>query len=602
MDIGKVTVQGLFASGVQYVVPAFQRRYVWEQDTQWAPLWQDVADKATELMKQDDAPPSAESAIVPHFLGALVLKHLDAPVDKPIMRLVVDGQQRLTTLLIMTLAIADALENLSNDGRPELADIARSLRDLLVNPPKKGDDRYKLKPFVSQDFEVLKKLVNGEEPSDTHIFVQCHRYFNSEVVEWLNHDRLPERADALVNALFQWVMVVGFTLGRNEDEYVIFEALNARGTPLTEWEKSKNHLLSKSRQTSMGEKEYYAHFIAKFDDDEWWSSVVSLPRFHGSRAELFLNYWLTIQLTRGVQAHRAYYELCGVVKETDLLTMTESLCEYAHIFRQLATQPKDHSLQGLFRYRMDVLGITVVMPLMMKLHHMLEPGDLFDMCAKAIETFLVRRQVTRWSTKEYRRLFTELIKKTTQTPDSTDVLRVLVDGLTARLTWPSDTDIKWSVLQNSASPGVSASRLRMILEAIEDHMNPREAAYSKAPRKLWIEHLMPRKWERYWPLAERDHTKREQDHTKREHAVTTFGNLTLVRAELNMDMKNAKWETKRERLGKDNLSLTNWLLNRDHWDEAAIKERGRNLADHICDIWPSEDKVRQDYGLSDRET
>lgn len=598
MDIGKVTVQGLFTGGVHYVVPSFQRRYVWKEDTQWAPLWQDVTDKAAELMKRDDAPPTAGGTeVLPHFLGALVLKQLHTPVGQPIRRLVVDGQQRLTTLQVMVLAIADALMDSPNS--PGLKAAGRELRNSLVNPGREDASRYQLRPFANRDFKVFKQLVDGDEPSDDHPLVHCHHYFKSKASDWMEKD--PVRKGALIDALFGWIMVVGLNLEPDEDEYVIFEALNARGTPLTEWEKSKNHLLSKSRQTSMGEKEYYDCFIRRFDDDKWWNTIVTLPRFEGSRAELFLNYWLTIKLSQGVQAHRAYYELCGIVKKADLLKMTNSFREYACIFRKLVAQPKDqdHSIQGLFRYRLDVLGITVVMPLMMKLYHMLGAGELFDRCTKVIECFLIRRQVTKWSTREYRDLFVELIKKTSQAPESTDLPVVLVDGLTSTSDWPSDTAIRWSVRQNSASPGVSSRRLRMILEAIEDHITSGMAAYPKAPRNLWIEHLMPIKWQQYWPLADEAD---ERDHADREHAITTLGNLTLTTAALDIHLKNREWEKKRVELEKhDNLFLNKWLLREyyEQWNEETIEERGEFIANAICDIWPSADRLRRDFGLSD---
>ena len=601
MEIGKVTVQGLFVTGVHYIVPSFQRRYVWKKDTQWEPLWLDVTDKACELMKEDSAvPPAGAAKGLPHFLGAMVLKQLPTAVGQPQKRLIVDGQQRLTTLQVMTLAVADALKDLSVDEGPELKNTEYALRQALVNHFGQDDDRYTLKPYANKDFRVFKELVDNGEPNDAkdHPLVRCHRYFKSEAVAWLRTGSTRKRTDALVDALFRLVEVVGLNLGPDEDEYVIFEALNARGTPLTEWEKSKNHLLSKSRQTSMGEREYYERFIKVFDESEWWNGVVSLPRFTGSRAELLLNYWLTIKLKRGVQAHHAYYELCAVVKqEADLVEMTESLCKYACIFRQLATQKKDHSIQGLFRYRLDVLRITVVMPLMMKLNDILGPGRQFDHCTRIIESYLVRRQVVRWVTRGYRALFIDLLKDVSQGAESRDPRRVLVAGLRSA-DWPSDAVIQRSVLQNSASPGVSSSRLRMILEAIEDRMIPDMAARDKAPRELWIEHIMPQKWQQHWPLPE------GADHASREHAITTFGNLTLTTAKLDRSVSNFEWEVKRGKLKEhDNLFLNKWVLDRfwERWDEEAIEERSRFIAQTICSIWPSGDKLRQEFGLSDTD-
>lgn len=381
-----------------------------------------------------------------------------------------------------------------------------------------------------------------------------------------------------------------------EDEYVIFEALNARGTSLTEWEKSKNHLLSKSRQTPMGEDAFYNKYIDPFDRDKWWNQIVSLPRFSGSRSELLLNYWITIRLRRGVDASGAYYDFRGIVKEEeDLSQMTESLCEHARMFRKLTTQPEDHTPLGLFRYRIDVLGITVVMPLMMELARLLGTDDRFSQCCTAIESYLVRRQLVWWSTRSYRALFIDLLKKV---HDTDEPVRVVFDGLSEG--WPSNDQVRNAVLYNPASPGTAAKRIRMVLEAVEDHrISPTMAAMRTAPRGLWIEHILPQKWEANWPLPP-DADDRERD--RREQILKTLGNLTLTTSHLDISLSNRSWQDKREILKEhNNLYLNKDVLDHhwEQWNETAIEKRGQCLAEIICKVWPDEAELREKCGLAD---
>ena len=614
MQIQKVAVHDLFSGADHYVVPSFQRRYVWGEDRQWSPLWQDVADKAAEVLERGKG-----VRIVPHFFGALVLKEQPTGLGQPTRRLVVDGQQRLTTLQIMIIAIADALHDiLSKTGAERIQSTRDYLRTLVKNQLGKNDSRYKIRPFADRDFGVLRELVDGKEAVADgkeavadHVLQKCRVYFRTEVDAWLQADPsgVAERAEVLAEVLSRKFEVVGLNLDADEDEYVIFEALNSRGTPLTEWEKSKNHLLSKSRQTSLGEEKFYEKYVACFDISEWWSEVVKLTRFQGSRSELFLNYWLTIKLCRGITADRAYYDFCNVVKnEQSLIDMTEVFVDYADVFRHLDQKEKDHTILGLFRYRLDVLRITVVMPLMMELYRIFRANDQFgrfDQCCSMVESYLVRRQIMQWSTRGYRDLFINLLRGVVNRNEADDTRQVLFDGLmSAPWDWPTDDEILSAVLSHRASPGVASSRLRMVLEAVEDHLISIEAGtmagHQRAPRYLWIEHIMPQKWQTHWPLSE---GASEEDYRKRDHALTTLGNLTLTTSELDISLAHSRWDKKRGSLRRyDNLFLNRDLLKqyRDCWDEATIEERGQSLAEVICNVWPNAENLRARFGLEEK--
>lgn len=606
MQIRKVTVQELFF-GAHYVVPSFQRRYVWEEDRQWSPLWQDVVDKAAEVMNSGGG-----TQVLPHFLGALVLKKQEAKTGQPTRYLVVDGQQRLTTLQIMTIGIADALQSIAPETDAERIQNTRdALRTLIVNLHGKGKSRYKIRPFADRDFKVFWQLVDEEEPVN-HVLKKCHIYFRSEAIAWLRADldRAPERAEVLADVLAGKFEVVELNLDLEEDEYEIFEALNARGTPLTEWEKSKNHLLSKSRHhTEIGHELFYKKYVDRFDVDEWWTS---------GRSDQFLMYWLTIRLKRRIKADRAYYEFCRVVKQAvkqdgGLVAMTKCFCRYADIYRKLTAQPEDHTEQGLFRYRMRVLNIGVFVPLMMKLYHTLgletnggQPSDeqeCFDRCTRAMESYVVRRQVVGWVTSGYRNLAIDLLKKLDTVHDAGGLLRVLCVGLeSAYYDWPTDDDIRHRVRHARAYPGTGQPRLRMILEAVQDYMTTEryKAEQVPCPRNLWIEHIMPQSWQKHWRLPE---NATERDYDRRNHALTTLGNLTLTTAGLGISIGRREWEHKREELKKHTtLLLTRQLLERywDRWDESTIEERGQSLAEVICKVWPGAESLRAEFGLEEK--
>ena len=124
------------------------------------------------------------------------------------------------------------------------------------------------------------------------------------------------------------------------------------------------------------------------------------------------------------------------------------------------------------------------------------------------------------------------------------------------------------------------------------------AAIRTAPRGLWIEHILPQKWETNWPLPP-DADDRDRD--KRERFLKTLGNLTLTTSQLDISLSNRSWQDKRKTLEKhNNLYLNKDVLGRhwDQWNEAAIEERGQCLAEIICNkVWPDEAELREKFGL-----
>ena len=123
MDTATPTVRTLFDARIVYVIPNYQRTYVWDEFYQWEPLWLDIVGIANPAVSGD---PSYDlDKRKPHFLGATVLKEMSSVVDRARRIAVVDGQQRLTTLQILLTAVADAFRE--HQFLAPLEDSARSL-------------------------------------------------------------------------------------------------------------------------------------------------------------------------------------------------------------------------------------------------------------------------------------------------------------------------------------------------------------------------------------------------------------------------------------------------------------------------------------------
>lgn len=161
------TLTEIFNADVRYVVPLYQRPYVWNREFHWEPLWEDV-----EVVLDHYLEGAAEP--MRHFLGAIVLDQQDTPPGEPVRRLVIDGQQRLTTLQLFMAAASRAA---SADGCERQA---RLLAKLTQNDPDlaSGDERFKVWPTNANQAafrEVM--LSNGARPpSQTILATQSGRH------------------------------------------------------------------------------------------------------------------------------------------------------------------------------------------------------------------------------------------------------------------------------------------------------------------------------------------------------------------------------------------------------------------------------------------
>lgn len=599
MDSYKVTPGELFGSPVHYQIPHFQRAYVWNEDIHWAPLWHDL----TAVAQHGDGGEQPK-----HFFGTIVLKQRRSGPGRPQKRIIVDGQQRLTTLQIIFAAIRNCFSRLGLLSDPANIDLAHALDAYLTNGREDlGDENYKIR-HVGLDFGAFKSLLSTEELSDTSTpFHKCLAYYCNRIGEYLSSsdDRVVrERAHSLVSAVSECFLLFSLNLVRTENEYLIYETLNARGEPLTEWDKAKNHLLAKYADASVlenhgdADRYYYDHFN-EYDSDAWWRHDAQQPRFVGNRISLLLNHWLKIRLGNHIPHNLSYHYLTRNIRECDriesVVKVTESLKQFAGIFRELESWPEDTSVMGMFQHRRRVLRVGAVVPVMMVLRQRFGDSGGCERGALALESFLLRRLLLGYTGWHYDRVFLDMLKRVCESSEDQAIGTVLDVLDSSECDWPDDDEVLHAVVNREVR--MSAARLRMVLEAVEIHLIPPTAGHQSVPNKLWIEHIMPRKWETGWPLP----IVSEEAKARREHSVQTLGNLTLTTAKLDIGLSNRPWEWKREHLrAKDNLFLNKRFLDDiggRPWDEDAIAARGKKLGEMICRIWPHSGQLRRDFDL-----
>ncbi|MCS6297536.1 MAG: DUF262 domain-containing protein [Nitrospira sp.] len=598
------TPQMVFMQPQRLVVPLFQRPYVWNEENQWEPLWNDVVRVADRVLKK----PYEKHH--PHFLGAVVLQQVQKQTGQMQERTIIDGQQRLTTLQLLLDALHAELLSV------EAVSAALRIEPLVMNAEpfcSRPEDRFKVWP-TNRDRPAFNAVMGAKPPVDYAVvgyrgerMVEAHRYFSEQAREWLvlGEEAVGARAAAIETTVRELLQVVVIDLTLDENAQEIFETLNARGAQLTAADLIKNLIFQRLLETDTNVENAYQSNWKEFETG-FWEAEVSVGRLRAPRSSIFFNHWLIARTGEEVVAREVFARFKRFADHDSGLPMPKLLTQIhdaSRVYRQFVTSastqtgPVDRI--GLFGYRTGVLESEVIKPLVLCLLDPEEatiPDAQFVKALDVVESWMIRRMLVRATTKAYNQLVAELISELRRgkRENAGDVIESFLAGQTSGSRyWPDDAEIKGELSVLLAYRRLGRGRLRMVLEAIEDDLRgwrggkPGLGDERAARGRYAIEHVMPRKWVAHWPLQ-----KEGQDEAERDRVIHTFGNLTLLTGKLNSKVSNGPWQGsggKREGLeAHDVLLLNRELLKRarNEWTDEAIQARTEELTNIIIQIWP----------------
>ena len=599
MEPRKYALADLFEGQLVYVVPNYQRLYVWNREDQWEPLWSDVADIANALLEEARIKQSEKvnpEAVEAHFLGAVVLKISGSTPDLARQMRVIDGQQRLTTLQLLLAAAVTVLES---KGLPNPAD---RLKQLMTNSSGSApSSMYKINHHQHEqghDYkrfsDVLNAALNGQTVASIDgPMAECYRFFQTAILSWFNshQEHIDTAASALATTLIMKLHVVGIYLEPHEKEHIIFETLNARGEPLTEWDKIKNYLLYKADKDPELDQESFFHSYLDPFDVPWWRQAVGRGT-QRPRTDVFADYWLESRKKSPVAVRRVFREFQKHVDNEGqrLEPMVQELVKDAQYF-EYCEEPNSSDLtrEALFHNRRRDMAIGAMWPLLLQLQRIEADQPERNRWFATLESYFVRRMIVGYQARSYDQVALEVLNalptgNLNQSNIGDNILEQLLQYSEAATLWPSDTELKHAVL-NRRLPQYAQ---RMVLSAVEKHLITNRAAVDDLSPYVQIEHIMPRGWHpESWPLPESVEPTLARD--QRQQAIETIGNLTLLNGRLNASISNSAWNVKRKEIQKsDNLFLNRRLLedSRDEWREEHIRARGQWLYEKIVAIWP----------------
>ena len=588
------TLNELTGNEVRYLVPRYQRPYVWTEEKHWGPLWGDLETAIDRLEEGEQRD---------HFLGAIVLKGRVPVPGEPNVFDVIDGQQRLTTTQIILAAAANVAEESGVERT------GRLLRKMVLNDPDvaEGDKRFKLWPTAQDRAAFRIVAAPGGPPADAeddpdNTIQEAYDFFHQKISSFANGDGSDpdgtlERLERLRSALSGVLKFVAIVLEGDDEAQVIFETLNARGTPLLALDLVKNAIF---QAAGLDKPSVEALHDQVWDPElglDYWREEVRQGRLTRPRAELFLIHWMTMKLglrgaiTEPIRSDRVFQTFSAeILKDRDGSGPEDLIRELARDARtmRLLDDVDPGTPEGRFFRTMDFLDTSVFYPVVLFLYTSpkITAEDRRDTLA-VLESVQIRRSLMGLTGKGYNQIAIALLGRIGETrSDVAEVVdRYFRESRVVRSRWPTDAEVRDRLERRPIYGLVSRGKLAGILAEIERDLrrDPLTELGTMDGRPLSIEHVMPQSWEKHWALPDASPEEIEA----RNELVQTIGNLTLITGRLNSSLSNQTWQLKRERLRKHGLLLLNReILDQEDWTDDQIRARGETLADRVIALWP----------------
>jgi uncharacterized protein with ParB-like and HNH nuclease domain len=571
INANKEILQSFFQNNIQYEIPFFQRSYVWE-DENWQTFW-DHLDIEVEAYKNGE--------LSEHFIGTIITKQKESQALGEIKVELIDGQQRLTTVAIFLKAIEFT-------GQEILINLKSTIQSLLKFENSRGEEFLRIE-HSKHDAPYFKAILKDEDlsqlPNQKNNILLAFYFFVEKLKDLSDDDR-----DTFKNVLLQKVPVISMLLSKEDDEQEIFDTINSLGVRLTTGELLKNFIYKNKDLQPL----YSSTWQNIFEEDDtsikFWGSKRTSGRIHRTNIEVLLYCYLIIQLGDDIRIEKLFKEYKIYIGQKSTLeqkVFLHDLNAYAYIF---STFPSGSDINLLcfndkerrFFRVLEGIEVSTAFPLVLFLYQTISDKNDLLKTLEVLESYLVRRNICKFTTKNYNKLFVQIInelKKSTFV-NSKMLYDLLISFSDETNKFPSDTEVKDAV--HKVIPSNKHAREILFIIALKDLDSSYATVNTLELSKLSVEHIMPKEWEENWP----EPTFTDIQKNQRYHSIRTLGNLTLITQPLNSKLRNSSWSNKSTILSQYSmLNMTIAYLTSSTWTEKSIHDRGTTLAEKAIDIW-----------------
>jgi uncharacterized protein with ParB-like and HNH nuclease domain len=459
MQAKETKLQDIIEGTKQYVTPLFQRTYSWTSK-EWEVLWKDLV----ELCEMEN--PRT------HFIGSIVNMPTVSVPEGVAKYLLIDGQQRLTTVFILlTLLRNKARENQNFRFADEINNT------LLVNQYKDGIDHYKLMP-TQVDRETYQNLIKGNPNEEENQITRAYTFFEKKLRQ------VNLESEKLKKVITGYFSVVSIVLDTDDNPYLVFESLNAKGRPLTQADLIRNYFFMRIHIEQQEEiyKEYWLPMQTALEND--------------------LTEFIRHYLMKGgsiIKQDGVYYSLKENVSTTNAIDYLKELRRYSVFYQKLKYPEfeKEPEFEKMFR-RLNRIEVTTVYPLLLNFYSDYDEGIIdkngFVTILKTLENYLIRRFVCNIATNQLNKIFSSVypLIQSKYLDNIVEGFKIILQGKG----YPKDNEFLLRFRETKFyGGGDRIVKTKLILETIEGSYKHKEEVSFE---NLTIEHIMPQTLSEWW--------------------------------------------------------------------------------------------------------
>ncbi|MHC3031704.1 DUF262 domain-containing protein [Acinetobacter nosocomialis] len=543
-------------SDKRFIIPVYQRNYSW-QNKHCAQLLNDLKG----LIKKPDAP---------HFFGSIVSSHMQGGKREDF--LIIDGQQRLTTISILLIAIVDLLKHkkvIPKDDRL----IEKITKKHLVDEYQEDQRKIRLKP-IKDDCKAFDALFGDESDFvDGSNVTSNFRYFRDRILNE-NID-----IDDLYDAISR-LQTIDIFLEKDDDPQLIFESLNSTGLELEEGDKIRNFILM-GLSSELQEKYYEA----------FWNKIEKNTHFKVS--DFFKDY-LTLKLNRTVVIKDIYFTFKDYVKKNndDIEALLQDLLEYSKLYAIILNPMQYQNSFTAVLVRLSQLEFTVIFPVVLAILKRWNEKNLTDQevteLLRVTEIFLFRRLIVGLATNALSKIFATLDKDVTKKAQSSqlasyaEIYKYVLLNKEESSRFPNDEEFEQALFSRNIY-AMSSKNKAYLFSFLENEESKEQINVIERIKDgtYTIEHIMPQTLSPVWQkeLGE----KSQQVH---EQWLHTLPNLTLTGYNSKYSNRPFKDKLDVENGFKDsNLRLNQYVRECLKWTEDELVERQSRLSKKSLKLW-----------------
>ena len=552
----KLLLRYLEGADKNFIIPVYQRNYDWK------------ISHCKQLY--DDLIAISKNNYRTHFLGSIVSIYSD---DGNQEYLVIDGQQRLTTVSLLLLAIHNIIEEKHLDVDANLSNRIRD--EYLINKYAPQDKKIRLKP-VKYDNDAFERLFNNEEKILTSNITKNYCYFYERILNFeISIDELFKSISRLI--------IVDIELKKNEDDpQLIFESLNSTGLSLSQADLVRNYILMK--ESSENQNEIY---------EKYWNRIENNTSF---QTDSFLRNYLTFKLNTIPNKDRVYVtfrEFLEKLQSAPDFSMQEFLNEllrFSKYYQYL--NDANYPAANVAELLKDIakLDITVCYPFLLEVFSDYEQG-YFDInglveILSTIISFSFRRSICEVMTNVLNKMFMSLAKDIKKFSDYKDhyveIFKYILINKGGTQRFPTDDEFYNMLLTKNLYKMQTKNKIHYFRH-MENYHNKEKVDVDSLLEKnvLTIEHIMPQTLNQKW----RNDLGEDFQHIHSFY-LHSIGNLTLTA--YNSEYSNLSFNEKKHIKNgflESRLFLNSSLKDIERWNKEAIVQRGEMLAKRGLQIW-----------------